>query len=280
MKIENLIVVSLEDTASCNIKKFLLELGEWQQHDPFESNPTFVMGNSIIVTIEPMHLYCDNIDKKVGEHFGFEAELVIFLSRHRSESGLKTLTVHPVGNYADAKFGGMPGKLVPSSPRRMTSALRVLKREGAELIHQISYEATHHGPYLTTPAFYIEIGSDASAWEEPKPAEAIAKTLLTVLAEEEDPKDRIAIGIGGGHYVPRLTDIACSHHIAFGHMVPVYAVDMENEMYMNAIKATPGADCVYFHKKSLKKSRYRELAAWCESEGGLEVVDSKTLEAI
>jgi D-aminoacyl-tRNA deacylase len=280
MNIENLIVISNEDTASCNIKKLLLELSSWEEYEPFSGNQTFIKDNTLMVTIDEFHLYYDNIDEKVAAEFGIKPELVIFASRHRSESGLKTLTIHPIGNFTDAKFGGKNRKLVLASPLKMAQALRVLRDEGRELEHKISYEATHHGPYLETPSFFIEIGSDKDAWIEEAPAIAIARTLLETITNPADQKDKIAIGIGGGHYVPRLTDVVRSHHIAFGHMIPNYAVDMDWDGFKLALKATPGVECVYFHKKALKKSRYREIRDWCEQEAGLKAVDSKSLEII
>jgi len=277
MNLKNIIVVSKEDVASCNIQKYLLQYGNWIDHDNYDGENTYKLNDTIMVTIEEIHLHYDQIDKKVEEQFGFHPELVIFASRHRAKSGIKTLTVHPLGNFSDAEFGGLPGKLVPASPVKMTAALRILKEDARNLEHQISYEATHHGPYLTTPTFFIEIGSDESAWREEEPAQVIARTILKVLFEYVNTEDRIALGIGGGHYVPRFTEIIQSHRIAFGHMVPNYATDMPTEMYLAAMEGTPGIDCVYFHRKSMKGKKYRELKEMIESNSDLEIVDSKIL---
>ncbi|MGE4577817.1 MAG: D-aminoacyl-tRNA deacylase, partial [Candidatus Methanomethylophilaceae archaeon] len=35
----------------------------------------------------------------VSGEFGVDPEMVIFMSRHSSESGRPALTVHPIGNY-------------------------------------------------------------------------------------------------------------------------------------------------------------------------------------
>jgi D-aminoacyl-tRNA deacylase len=279
MPIRNLVVVSSEDTASCNIKNYLLELGDWQEGESFENSTSYILDETIMVTIEQIHLNYDNIDRKVETSMGITPALVIYASRHRSESRLKTLTLHPLGNFSEAKFGGEPGKLVPSAPQKMTQALRILTKHGSELPHKISYEATHHGPLLSTPTFFIEIGSDEQAWEEPEPAVAIARTILDTITEPVDETDKVAIGVGGGHYVPRFTELALTHHIAFGHMVPKYASELELDIFRKALDATPGVNCVYFHKKYLRKARYREIKEWCESEGGIDVVDSKKLES-
>ena len=280
MVYKTVIVVSKEDTASCNIKTHLLEKGDWTEYKQYDSEPSYTLGDCVMISIDDIHLYYDNVDRKVEEQLGFKPELIIYASRHRSESKLKTLTLHPLGNYTEAKFGGIPGRLVPTAPRKMTQALRTLTRNGSGLEHKISYEATHHGPYLETPTFFIEIGSDETAWVEQEPADAIARTLLAVLSEPADEKDRLAIGVGGGHYVPRLTEVALEYHIAFGHMIPTYALDMPKEMFSAAISATPGVECVYFHKKFMKKAKYREIKTWMEENTSLLVVDSKSLEKI
>jgi D-aminoacyl-tRNA deacylase len=280
MSLTNLLVVSREDTASCNIQKYLLEFGDWKEHEIYDGNQTFISGNTIMVTIETIHLYYDNIDKKVESELGIKPELVVFASRHRSESGLKTLTVHPLGNFTEAKFGGIPGKLVPADAKKMAHALRTLIQEGTALEHKISFEATHHGPYLETPTFFIEIGSDENAWVEDPPAKVLARTILKIMNDLVSTEDRIAVGVGGGHYVPRLTEVVLGFNVAFGHMVPTYAADMPYEMFQKAIEGTPGADCVYFHRKYMKKSRYREIKTWFENETSLEVVDSKSLKPI
>jgi D-aminoacyl-tRNA deacylase len=278
MSLKNLIVVSLEDTASCNIKKYLLQFGSWEEYRDYDGSPSYTMGNTLMVTIESIHLFYDDIDKKVETDLGVDPSLVIFASRHRSESKLKTLTMHPLGNYTEAKFGGKPGRLVPASPLKMTQALRILTFEARELSHKVSYEATHHGPYLNKPTFFIEIGSDEEAWTEDPPAKAIARTILRVLEEPSESDDRVAIGIGGGHYAPRFSEVALSHKIVFGHMIPNYAVEISEDRFQQAISATSGIDCVYIHKKSMKKALYRNIKEWFESNTDLEVVDSKKLE--
>ncbi|MDD1748219.1 MAG: D-aminoacyl-tRNA deacylase, partial [Methanomassiliicoccales archaeon] len=89
---------------------------------------------------------------------------MVFLSRHKAASGIPTLTAHPIGNFSKADFGGRPGTLVRSSPDMMTSTLRELQRNAAGLGFGVSFEVTHHGPYLEAPTMYIEIGSSEENW--------------------------------------------------------------------------------------------------------------------
>lgn len=275
--IDNIIVTSKSDTASMNILENLLKLETWEKVDEFQGNDVYKNSNAMIIIIDELHIYSENFDKKIRVELGIEANCIIFASRHRSESCTKTLTAHPVGNFKDAKYGGLPQTLVPSSPYLMTSALRDLKKEADKenLDYMVSFEATHHGPFLSTPTFFIEIGSCEKDWQDKIAGEVIAKTILKTISSEKK-KDRVAIGIGGGHYTPRHTDIALSTDMSFGHIIPSYAIDVPEEMLEIAISETPNLNCVYFHRKAIKKQKYRELKDWF-LEKGIEVVRKRDI---
>jgi D-aminoacyl-tRNA deacylase len=204
-----LILTSKEDEASMNILDKLLKKKDWETLGNFEGNPCYVHGDLVIVTINTYHLYYDNIDLVVKKKLALSPEVIIVASKHRSESGMSTLSVHPIGNYSKAEFGGKERQLVPSCPGMMTNALRILSRKAkdANLDYQVSFEVTHHGPYLGTPTFFIEIGSLEPQWRDEKAAEVIAETIL----ETENADYPVALGIGGGHYAPRLTDVVRAH---------------------------------------------------------------------
>jgi D-aminoacyl-tRNA deacylase len=202
--------------------------------------------------------------------------------------------VHPIGNFDKdkAEFGGSPGKLVPAEPWLMSAALRELAElaKAGELEYEVSFEATHHGPYLETPAFYIEIGSDEDAWEDEEAGETIARTILSVSEMTSgtrpypatiDVHEPVAVGVGGGHYAPRITEVCIKKQLSFGHIIPSYIIDACTSgeeaqkappedlarMLRMLLNATPGASSVYFHRKALKKSVYTQLKEWFEKNG-------------
>jgi D-aminoacyl-tRNA deacylase len=265
-----LVVCSAVDAASVNITERLLGRGQWAQEGVFEGVPVRWKGDAAVVTIPVHHLFYDDIDERVEKALGTRPSLVIFASRHKSASNMRTLTVHPIGNFGKAQMGGRDGALVPAPPHEMTHALRVLRARAKEasLAYQVSFEATHHGPFLATPTFYIEIGSDEQAWKEPGPAEAIAGTIEDVL-NGDAPQYPVALGVGGGHYVPRITDVALEKKISFGHMLPSYQFEegVQPHMLDCLLKATTGATLVYFHKKAIKKPVLREMEAWFRTKG-------------
>ncbi|RLF64737.1 MAG: hypothetical protein DRN33_01360 [Thermoplasmata archaeon] len=242
-------VISKSDEASVCIGRELISLKEWEELD----NNIYLSGDRLLCFIDDMHLYRDNIDKKLKEYGNIEA--VVFASRHSSESGRRTLSVHPIGNFGEAKFGGKSRELVISAPLLMRSALKTLQEKAKGMDYEVCYEVTHHGPHLSTPAFFIETGSTEREWNDREACRAIAETIMEMEREGGMKTDiRVGIGVGGGHYAPRFTDIALHKNVAFGHMIPDYHLPaIDDEMIKKAIEATPDAKYAYFHGKKSRK---------------------------
>ena len=244
------------DEASRGQRQTLLEAASWSAEPTFEGRPAWRFRDLVLATIDGSHLHRDHLDRDLERAFGEPADLVVYLSKHKSESERPSLTVHPIGNPATAEFGGRPETLVPSAPRWMTAALRALKRAAAPLAYAITFEATHHGPYLTAPTFYIEQGSTAREWNDVAASRTIARVLLD-LTPVDAP---IAVGFGGGHYVPRHTDLALERRIAFGHLLPAYALERAPPAIVDqAIERTRGATIAYLHRKTIGKEAVRSL---------------------
>jgi D-aminoacyl-tRNA deacylase len=277
-----LIVTSDKDEASVNIRKHLLRMKEWEDL----GNKIWRHENIIMTGIDDYHLYHDNLDsefeKKINtkcdgkvqstfpsilgktEGFSVRFDVVIFASKHKSESGMKTLSVHPIGNYGKAEYGGMERTLVPASHHLMTTALRTMKKKNKTDYH-VCFEVTHHGPYLKTPAFFIEIGSDEKSWDDESAGKTVAETIIETIKNPQ--KHPVLIGVGGGHYAPRFTDIALKKKVSFAHMLPKYQIGNIDEKIVEEVIEKSKPDFVYFHRKGMKKSDYRRLKEVFESKG-------------
>ena len=232
------LIASTEDPASENIKKSLLEQSNWNEKEHFQDSPIFQhtqMKDVLIITIQDKKIFHENIDKEIENDLGIKPKQAIFLSRHTSKMGQPSLTVHPLGNYGKAEFGGKTKTLVRSSPRLMTELLRLIKKNAKQtnLDYKVCYEVTHHGPYLDIPTIFVEVGSTEKEWNQMEPATVIAKSLLKLLQsyryEQDMPNDiPVLIGIGGGHYAPRFTDVILEKNAAFGHIIPAYHIEAGN----------------------------------------------------
>src|SRR5512136_590562 len=109
-----------------NIRARLLEKPGWAESGSFSSHEVMRRGDFLMVQVDRIHLDEDFIDDRISQTLGVPVDVLIFASRHRAESKIPTLTVHPIGNFSSADFGGKPGALCKASPQLMTSALRSL----------------------------------------------------------------------------------------------------------------------------------------------------------
>jgi len=287
-----LIVSSTEDPASTNMKNSLLEQTSWEESGIFCDSPVYrhtAMRDVVLVTIPDRKIQHENIDIEVHDQLNLNPRIAVFLSRHRSKMEEPTLTVHPIGNYGEAEFGGRPRTLIPAAPRFMAHLLRLIKRhlQTTELRYHVCYEVTHHGPFLKIPTVFAEVGSTEQQWREKKPAAVIATSLLELLTsfhyEQDFPSTiPVLLGIGGGHYAPRFTDVVFERNASFGHMIPTYQIDAgaaDDAMIEQAMNATPNLTGVYLHKKALKKSQITHYKEWFHARG-MPVVSSSELPAL
>jgi D-aminoacyl-tRNA deacylase len=267
-----ILVASRADPASVNIRDRLLESGTFEETGKtFRDAPVWARSETILVEVAGPSVHDEALDADL-KATGWPVMDVWFLSKHAAKSGTPSLTVHPIGNHSgEARFGGRPHELSPSSPRDMGALLRRLRHHAtaADLPHAVTYESTHHGPSMSVPTLWIEIGSDERWYGDKPSAVVLAKAINDVLAGEGRSTGPIVVGVGGGHYVPRATDIALAGKADFGHFLPAHFVDEAAgpEALGRAIAATPGCTAVHIHKKSLKGPQRDAVRRWMDALG-------------
>ncbi|MCE5298925.1 MAG: D-tyrosyl-tRNA(Tyr) deacylase [Methanoregulaceae archaeon] len=186
-------------------------------------------------------IFQDHIDDEL------DADLIIFLSRHSSENPFPVLTVHVTGNIGPARLGGITGSLAVASPPWMHAVLCNLNKNAPEG-YRVTYEITHHGPTeLSTPSFFVEIGSTGKEWTDARAGHTVALSVF-----EADPADTVnVLGIGGTHYARRETEIAIRSRTAFGHIVHSRFVSSLDTMMLSALAEKSSANAVYIDKKAI-----------------------------
>ncbi|HIE15224.1 TPA: D-tyrosyl-tRNA(Tyr) deacylase [Candidatus Bathyarchaeota archaeon] len=221
-----LIVASKEDVAAINIASHLLADHDFQESaKTFHESPTYIKKTPNGEEILLIFIRGPAIEAQFLTQY-FKPRLIIFVSRHKSASGIPTLSAHVPGNLGSAEMGGLPRKVSIASASAMKEALEELMRskERLNLNYDVSYECTHHGPSLDVPTMFVELGSSLNQWKDLKAAEAVAKAAMAAaLSENVYPT---VLGIGGLHYNRKFTKIAINSEIAFGHMIPKYAVHL------------------------------------------------------
>ncbi|MFQ6064387.1 MAG: D-aminoacyl-tRNA deacylase [Candidatus Bathyarchaeia archaeon] len=218
-----LIVASKKDIAGMNIAQQILSHYKLEKFsEPFDGNPAYIkrLQHS---EVRMVFINVDSINTQAITDF-FTPQLLIFLSRHSSTSGIPTLSVHTPGNLGEARFGGIPKRVSISPASTMKTALAEMARrkEKMELDYKVSYEATHHGPCLNVPCMFVEVGSSPKQWRDERAAEAVAHAAMA--AASSQAKYPAALGIGGPHHNAKFTRIALTREVAFSHMIPKYAV--------------------------------------------------------
>lgn len=131
-----------------------------------------------------------------------DPDLIVFLSKHRAESGVNAMCVHAIGNFGEARFGGRDGMLVPTHPTVLTALYRSLRAQKPETSlgpYEVSLEAVHHGPFTTTPSIFYELGSSESQWNDREAAHLMACAALDVLSEPLASRPSF-FGFGSNHY--------------------------------------------------------------------------------
>lgn len=250
-----LIFASAKDPAAQTIMTQLLGLYSFER---VQSRPeVYAHGDVLLMTT------MDNITQIAA--LPLAADEIIIASRHASESGKPTLTVHAPGDVTCRK-------LAITSPATIKAALRALSMTSDELNlpYGVSLEATHHGPVqLEVPVTFVEIGSSLAQWRDEVAAEAVARAIMS--AATSRAKGRQAVGFGGPHYAPRHTEVVLRTDVCIGHILPKY-VNMDEELVGQAIARTyGGVELLALDWKGLS-SEQRQLLQRVAAKFGLQTI--------
>jgi len=233
-----LIVASTKDVAGMNIAQKILDNYRFEKlSETFYKNPVY---SKKVQNQEVKLLFVNEgiINTQFITDF-FVPQLLVFVSKHSSVSGIPTLSVHTPGNLAEAEFGGVPRKVSISPAAAMKDALleMVKLKEELGLDYEVSYECTHHGPSLDVPTMFAELGSSLKQWKDVKAAEVVAQAAMAAVSKGSSYS--AALGVGGPHYNAKFTKIALSTQIAFGHMIPKYVISqVDAEIIRQCVERT------------------------------------------
>ncbi len=204
------IVFSSQDIAGSNIAdKLIRKFGFERKGD------RWVKGELELIQIETKLVDAEHLYNK-------ETDFLVFISKHRSETGKPCLTAHTQGNWGKAELGGKPKTLCICFPSKMKIVLKEMNSLN-DLGWQVCAEADHHGPLTNAPSIFVEIGSSENEWRNEQATEIVASAVMKMLESKETFP--AAFGIGGGHYAPSFTKVILESEYAIGHMLPKYYID-------------------------------------------------------
>lgn len=230
------LVTSTKDRASTTIAKSLVE------NHGFESTKITLLGNPVL---QRGRLLLVRIDAEIVSppdlDIYFNPQAYVFLSRHRAESGIPSLTVHTTGNFTNEEYlGGRPREVGWINPDLQKNYMVSLdKRKGQLEGYQITIEATHHGPTsLRRPVLFVELGSSEKNWGDANAAEVIGDALMETLIEGRT-WERVAIAFGGTHYPEKLNRLLLESDIALSAVVAKYYLEgIDEGMFGQLIQKT------------------------------------------
>ncbi|KAK3406413.1 hypothetical protein EUGRSUZ_K02549 [Eucalyptus grandis] len=202
-----LVAATAADPASVRPMSSILAMPGWHPGPIVRDMLSFVNEKLRLLKLENHLVREDHLDKRWEEATGDSVDEVIFLSRHVAASNRPALTIHPIGTPHLREdevplAGGRPGWAAPPNPR-IGPWLRLLKNlaKSHNLVpeFEVTLEATHHGPEISSPAMFVEI----------------------------DDRPKVLLGIGGGYYVPWRMDNVRKDGIWVGHLLSGYSLPME-----------------------------------------------------
>jgi D-aminoacyl-tRNA deacylase len=266
------IINSEQDPAGKNILQRIIELGGFREIDLLYDSLPVYSRNNVFLASSRKHI--TEVGSELDEVFGSRDTHYVFVSRHRAESSVPSLTAHFTGNFGQGEFGGNPKEIARYSPsvlKRYMIELESLRSE-IQQKYSITLEATHHGPTsLKCPSMFVELGSTETEWSDQQAASNIASALLKSL-ENFDAYKSCAIGLGGTHYPAKFTKLTLESTIALGVIVPKYSLELIDEAMLSQIiqKSEEKITIATVDNKGLGK--YKERILSLAKQVGLEVL--------
>jgi len=255
------LLYSLLDPAGVNIASNLIEKFKFKEvaHQQFK-----ILGREDVhlIGVNERLTNLENLDEK------FRADLFIFLSKHRSESELKSFTAHTPGNWGKAELGGEEKKLSFSCPSKLKVIAREMSKLAKEKIGWPFYiEVDHHGPFTNTSSIFVEIGSSENEWNNKIAGEVVAEAVMRGIASKE--RFEVAFCIGGGHYAPAFTKIILETDTAISHILPKYSIDeIDLETFKQGItNSVEPVKFILLDWKGMKKEQREKVIKLAEDLG-------------
>jgi len=230
------LVASSKNVASMTMASALIKNHGFESTGiAFGSTPLYQSGSVIIATMDTDIINPPDLDAY------FRPQAYIFLSTHRSESGIPSLTVHTTGNFTDKEvLGARPREVGAIDPDLQKNYFIAPNERRSRLDgYEITIEATHHGPTsLRRPVLFVELGSSETQFRDEHAAEVIADALMASLASGKK-WDKVALAFGGTHYPEKFNKALLEGDCALSAVVAKHYLQwIDGEMFGQLIQRT------------------------------------------
>jgi D-aminoacyl-tRNA deacylase len=257
------IVTSSHDLAGTTMSRYLIRSAEFASESyrdadgesyqsPRHNNVQLYIFSGNLLTLENINVLYS------------QADVFIFLSKHRSRSAIPTLTCHFTGNFSsDISCGGNPRQIAisyPSLQKGYLKAITAARQKVAE--YDVIIEATHHGPTsLNKPVLFIELGSSEKQWADENAAAVICDTLLDILDKGFERCEKIGVALGGTHYPKKFNRLLLESKFALGAVASKHNLEAIDQEILNQMieKSVEKVTHVVLDSKGLGRQKDRIL---------------------
>jgi len=270
-----LVICSIKDLASMNIRDALLNILDFDR-TKFGDYTFYITDDIAIAEVNEDLIYADYIDIRLSKFIEFDE--ILFASRHSSKDKRKIFSVHVSGNVDRADYGGKPYSLAKPSPITIKNYVLALKDKlNRKPEFQFTLEATHHGPSeISKPSAFYEIGSTENEWRDEEASYIVAESIVEAIRSNRTDW-KIAVGIGGTHYVPRQTEIILNTDFTFGHNFAKYTFNGLNEEILTKAIELSNAKYIIYDEKSVV-SKIKNLIKDVAGKIGVDVLKTKEVK--
>jgi D-aminoacyl-tRNA deacylase len=211
------------------------------------------------------HIFSGNLltSEKINDLYS-GADVFIFLSKHRSNSSIPTLTCHFTGNFsADNSYGGNAREIAISYPSLLKAYLKAITAARHRVPeYEVIIEATHHGPTsLNKPVLFIELGSSEKQWADENAASVICDTLLDILDNGFERCKKVGIALGGTHYPRKFNKLLLDSKFGLAAVASKHNLEAIDHAMLNQMieKSIEKVTHIVLDSKGLGKQKDRIL---------------------
>lgn len=254
-----MIITSTEDIASMNMRDKFLNNNEYNFKETdslWHNNPLFKVKSNLDTEkndfLRENEIYLGMTDTPLIylndlklEDSSIEPDLLIFASRHRSETERPAFLTHTTGNWINrADYGGDPRELSKASALLLKAGFLSLLEQSRKLNNSefvVDIEVTHHGPTaLEKPLIFMELGSSEKEWTINTAGKVVSSAVINTVTKYLDfhkKQDyKVGVGFGGMHYAPQFKKLLMDKNIALSFICPKYFIqDLNKEMIQQMI---------------------------------------------
>lgn len=255
-----LILYTTEDTAGTNAARILKENYDFKQMEDLRIKDKIFKSwyNHELQLIELNERL--SLDSNWLNDY-FTSDLLVFASRHRSETGKPCLTTHTTGDWTH-------GELSATSAFAIKTAFSFFKQNPLEGF-DVSLEATHHQPFnLNTPSLFIEVGSRENEWQNESACALVAECVVETTKNYLNANGKTALGYGAGHYCPSFNELEAGDY-AFSFITPKHALDFVTAdlVKREIAKTREGVEMAAIDWKGCGGEQRKKVIQACEAAG-------------